>query len=135
MTPIKTINATGAALDWLVWKCAGGIDAYPKTGSGPAFLKLWRGTSAKYVHPSTDWAQGGPIIEREGINLSVDYQDDALSNDMVQIGWKGNLWNNSVPGTSGFLQWAYGPTPLIAAMRCFVASRLGDTVEVPEELL
>jgi hypothetical protein len=28
-----------------------------------------------------------------------------------------------------------GPTPLIAAMRCYVASKLGDEVEVPEELL
>lgn len=28
-----------------------------------------------------------------------------------------------------------GPTPLIAAMRCFVASRLGDEIEIPEELL
>ena len=84
---------------------------------------------------SRKWEAGGPIIQREGINLSVDYQDDALSDDMVQIGWKGNLWNNSVPGTAGFLQWAYGPTPLIAAMRCYVASKLGDEVEVPEELL
>lgn len=29
----------------------------------------------------------------------------------------------------------YGPTPLIAAMRCYVASKLGDEVEIPEELL
>jgi hypothetical protein len=29
----------------------------------------------------------------------------------------------------------YGPTPLIAAMRCYVASKLGDEVEVPDELL
>ena len=29
----------------------------------------------------------------------------------------------------------HGPTPLIAAMRCYVASKLGDEVEVPEELL
>lgn len=28
-----------------------------------------------------------------------------------------------------------GPTPLIAAMRCFVASKLGDEVEIPEELV
>ena len=84
---------------------------------------------------SEQWYQGGPIIEREGINLSVDYQDDWLTTDMVQIGWKANLWNNSVPGTAGFLQWAYGPTPLVAAMRCFVASRFGDEVDIPEELL
>lgn len=29
----------------------------------------------------------------------------------------------------------FGPTPLIAAMRCYVASKLGDEVEVPEELM
>ncbi|MNW06473.1 hypothetical protein D3C71_2028910 [compost metagenome] len=28
-----------------------------------------------------------------------------------------------------------GPTPLIAAMRCYVASRVGDEVDLPEELL
>jgi len=27
-----------------------------------------------------------------------------------------------------------GPTPLIAAMRCYVASKLGDEVEIPQEL-
>jgi hypothetical protein len=30
---------------------------------------------------------------------------------------------------------ATGPTLLIAAMRCFVASKLGDTIDIPEELL
>ena len=28
----------------------------------------------------------------------------------------------------------YGPTALIAAMRCYVASKLGEEVDVPEEL-
>lgn len=83
---------------------------------------------------TTNPAQMWPIIDREGINISVDYQDDALSDAMVQIGWKGNLWNNSVPGTAGFLQWSYGPTSLIAAARCYVASKLGEVVEIPEEL-
>lgn len=27
----------------------------------------------------------------------------------------------------------YGPTPLIAAMRCYVASKLGEEVEIPDE--
>jgi hypothetical protein len=27
-----------------------------------------------------------------------------------------------------------GSTPLIAAMRCYVASKLGDEVEIPKEL-
>ena len=31
------------------------------------------------------------------------------------------------------LDWA--ETPLVAAMRCYVASKLGDEVDIPEELL
>jgi hypothetical protein len=86
--------------------------------------------------PSTDWAQGGPIIAREGIVCSPQYEDDVLNDTQMLIGqWQANLWNNSVPSTRGFMQWAYGPTPLMAAMRCFVVSKLGNTVEVPEELL
>lgn len=34
-----------------------------------------------------------------------------------------------------YVYWSWqGPTPLIAAMRCYVASKLGDEVEIPEEL-
>ena len=134
MRTVRVAEAEGPVLDWLVCKASGMFDTYPQYAAGKAFLEKHQGSSAAYVHPSSDWAQGGPIIEREGINLSVDYQDSALSNDMVQIGWKGNLWNNSVPGTAGFLQWAYGPTPLIAAMRCFCVSKLGESVAVPKEL-
>ena len=68
---------------------------------------------------STDWSQGGPIIEREKIGMSMT--------------WSGTCWLASVHdiGAKVFR----GPTPLIAAMRCFCASRLGDEVEIPEELL
>lgn len=66
--------------------------------------------------PSTDWKQGGPIIEREKLNLDT---DDSSS------------WLSYTPEAK---HQQFGPTPLIAAMRCFVASKLGDEVEVPEEL-
>ncbi len=39
----------------------------------------------------------------------------------------------SAKGAGG--KWGMGPTPLIAAMRCYVASKLGDEVDIPEELL
>jgi hypothetical protein len=65
--------------------------------------------------PSENWAQGGPIIERERITLLYQYGDgyDAYRH-------------------TGHKQ--RGPTPLIAAMRCYVASKLGDDVAIPEEL-
>ena len=102
---VKTNELTGAALDWAVAKCEGVVY------HGPAWTKY-----------STDWAQGGPIIEREGINL-----DNYAKNP------KWSAWTPAPDRESGEAQ-AYGPTPLIAAMRCYVASKLGDEVEIPEEL-
>ena len=67
-------------------------------------------------HYSADWAHGGPIIEREKIVISPD----------PQHGWR------AMPDMD--LTEFHGPTPLIAAMRCYVASVLGDEVDVPEEL-
>ncbi len=63
---------------------------------------------------STDWAFGGPIIDQEKIGLFP----------------SGVAWYERDGGTF----YSYGPTPLIAAMRCYVASKLGDKVEVPDEL-
>lgn len=64
---------------------------------------------------STNWSQGGPIIEQERFLLRT----------------TGNTWM----AYSYDQKFQYGPTPLIAAMRCYVASKLGDEVNIPEELL
>lgn len=74
----------------------------------------------KPLNYSTDWAQGGPIIEREEIDV-VFRPGDKLP----------GFWD-------AYSKYAYdgfsSPTPLVAAMRCYVASELGDEVEVPDEL-
>ena len=69
---------------------------------------------------STNWSQGGPIIEREGMLIRP------------QPGY--NLWEAWKHGADEG-HFSVGPTPLIAAMRCYVASKLGDEVEIPKELL
>ena len=94
---IKTSELTGAALDWAV-----------------AMAENWAGADFEVRPYSTNWAQGGPIIEREKIGLLP----------------SGNAYYERNGGT----YYSYGPTPLIAAMRCYCASKLGDTVEIPEEL-
>lgn len=105
---MKTSELTGAALDWAVALCeVGPIDI--KDIDDPHFY-------------STDWSEGGPIIEREGINL-----DNYAKNP------KWSAWTPAPDRESGEAQ-AYGPTPLIAAMRCYVASKLGDDVTLPPEL-
>lgn len=117
----KTSELTGAALDWAVAKCNGrGIEF-----DDPIDPWLTRnGISDQPLHsytPSTDWAQGGPIIEREQID-TVFRPGDKLP----------GFWDAYGPKTPhGFS----APHPLIAAMRCYVASKLGDEVDVPEELL
>lgn len=107
---IKTSELTDAALDWAVAKCEGRL---------PASYDDWKQT---WPHYSTDWAQGGPIIEREKIELRY--------HDVIVAG----IWYRDGIGSDECSHKAIGPTPLIAAMRCFVASKLGDEAEVPEEL-
>jgi hypothetical protein len=113
---VKTSELQGAALDWAVASCEGrGIEFEdPKdpwlTLDGLAHQPLHSYT------PSTDWTQGGPIIEREKI---------ALSYDTGRFGWVASFYDGDD---------VFGGTPLIAAMRCYVASQMGGEIELPEEL-
>ena len=103
---MKTSELTGAALDWAVTKCEGYDHEVTSSEWG-----LWGW--------ATDWAQGGPLIEREKIGTDCD-----------DLG----TWFASYDLTAETAFGATGPTPLIAAMRCYVASQLGDTINIPKEL-
>lgn len=138
----KTSELTGPALDWAVAKCeqkplvfrgrkwptdgAATVEYAPwavhpvVNGSGPFVASLCNSTYS----PSTDWAQGGPIIERERMHI-----DCLRSADH----YRAAVWE-AWPYATGTKHIHQGPTPLIAAMRCYVASKLGDEVEIPEEL-
>ena len=115
---IKTLELIGPALDWLVAKCNGDFALYHNIEEGQRFLNLWTGSA--FLKYSTLWGCGGPIIEREEIGFAK-YGPNGS--------WKAVI--GETPRGSPF----YGPTPLIAAMRCFICSRLGETMEIPEELL
>ena len=114
---IKTNELTGAALDWAVAKCWYGEDydmSIPLFDDGLIFA------------PSTNWAHGGPIIEREKMTIEYGY---GLKSDQYLVSTCKSGYPYMFKRHNGD-----GPTPLIAAMRCYVASKLGDTVEVPDEL-
>lgn len=100
----KTQDLTNPALDRAVAKCEG--VAFDIAPDGYYTYK-----------PSTNWLHGGPIIEREGIRLH---------RSVTGRWWAGPESDPHRP--------VAGPTPLIAAMRCYVASKLGDEVDIPEEL-
>jgi hypothetical protein len=111
---MKTSELTGAALDWAVAKC----EIYPMgIWYDEDELPMVREDETSEYKPSTNWTQGGAIIEREMIELVP--VSGAL--------WEAYKRNQHIPND--------GTTPLEAAMRCYVASKLGDEIEVPEELL
>ena len=122
----KTFPSTGARLFWI------GGDLYS---------------------PTEIWNQAGPIIERESISvirLEDDYGIDKrgfCNNKRIPVfgavigDWFATTEDRDSYGDShGEIyyvpvgQVVSGPTPLIAAMRCYVVSKLGDEVEVPDSL-
>lgn len=125
----KTSELTGTALDWAAAKCEGYEMEREKDGqmrrtaNDRILVGLQPESTRRYEYsPSTNWAQGGLIIERECI--SVDYRRAEFKD--LWIAYKlGRPLEDNPQG---------GPTPLIAAMRCYVASKLCDEVDVPAEL-
>ena len=105
---VKTSELSGAALDWAVAKCEG------------LQWATWRKDGW-----SNEWSMGGPIIEREVINIGRQAWDD---NGVIN-------WGASKSSLFQGAPFSVGPTPLVAAMRCYVASKLGEEVEVPDEIV
>lgn len=109
----KPAELTGIALDWAVAKCE-----RPDWDTVVLVMNVTKGN----YNPSTNWAQGGPIIEREKIELRLVADDGSA--------WYAHLGAKPFPADAQKI----GPTPLVAAMLCYVASVLGDEVDIPDEL-
>ena len=119
---IKVSELTDAALDWAVARCQ-----YPKSAMSCTHVWIlvnpFSGEDDSLIEKySTDWSQGGPIIDRELIA-----PEPLMDTNCSLVKWSCRNWKGN--GADFF-----GPTFLIAAMRCYVASKLGNEVEIPEEL-
>lgn len=112
---MKTSELIGPALDWAVAKALN-LEPIPNEPIGYFYYYNTSG----FFAPSIEWDIGGPIIEWEKITVGITDGND--------VGWTAWLRNDNGK------YWYCGSTPLIAAMRCFVASKLGNDVEIPEEL-
>lgn len=113
---VPTNTLTNAALDWAVLVALWGQHEASNPEHVGHFMELRAGHLLhQQAHFSTNWAHGGPIIELERIDLEFCGE-----------------WHAMRPGEPRFTS-GFGPTPLVAAMRCYVASKLGDEVDVPEE--
>ena len=120
---VKTQGLISPALDWAVAKCEGHEKRRALKADRRRVLVPHPDGGGQLFRPSTDWEQGGPIIEREAHNL---FKHNG-----------GTEWCCAVnvprDGYTAIIT-ADGPTPLIAAMRCHVTSKLGYEVDVPDEL-
>lgn len=127
MKKVLVSELTGTALDWAVAKC-GDFTLYQ---IWPDRISIISGRNWENYSPSTDWSQGGPIIEQNEITV-LRGNDLFFPNGNEQGDYYEQLWIAQVYGEA--MRFMHGQTPLQAAMRCYVASKLGDEIEIPEEL-
>ncbi|WP_432755327.1 DUF2591 domain-containing protein [Pseudomonas sp. WMBT8] len=123
---VKTKDLSGVALDWAVAKAEGvAVVTDPNSPSCRQMVEDAEAINGWYCYsPSTDWSQGGPLIEKHAVTLTP----FAISFGGSPSYWLVQPWDqNCFP--------VCGSTPLIAACRAIAASVLGDTVKVPKELL
>ena len=124
---VKTADLIGPALDWAVAIVEGLTEENAWTT-----IEIFKAARAGGLYwYSTDWSQGGPLVERECIGIEKHRLDGPWQ-------WAACDWHSVVVQGYTCLErskYIYGPTPLIAAMRCVVAANLGDEVDIPEELL
>lgn len=118
LVEIKTNKLISPALDYAVAKCKG-EDYIAESGANGIGIE-YEATSY-----STNWSQGGPIIERELIRV--------IAPTVRGVDWIARI-KRGLPSSMNRWFEETGPTPLIAAMRCYVASKLGGTVQIPREL-
>lgn len=128
---MKVCDLSGALLDYWVLRAEGWVDdrlhdmqltrngEYCIAGAAPNHAvggHCWRS-------PSTDWAIGGTLIERGEISVyaSVDWKSERQHSLLHWVGVCERIFTRR-----GYI----GPTPLVAAMRAFVAGKFGE--EVPD---
>lgn len=123
---VKTADLTGHALDWAVAQ-AEGLEVFLV---GPQYNVPWRvfwkkrGQALQWdvlYNPHQDWALGGLLIEKNMVSLHC-----PQSTDDVWAAWV-------ITDKGEFCQ--PGDTALVAACRAIVSAKLGDTVQVPKELM
>lgn len=131
LVEVKTADLIGPALDWAVATIVrGGPIRSARDWSVAATVfrvevPVEPGSDVYFVYaPSTDWSQGGPLVDREGTFRIIGPKHKGTTDHVARLPKGVNHWFEMC-----------GPTPLVAAMRCLVASKLGDEVQVPKELL
>ena len=133
---IKTSELSGVALDWAVAQAVEEEIHYEYVDDErrKMLISKWEDYSRNgdFIQqeewsPSTDWRQGGSLIERFDVYFDR-YPLDQPGFVVARIGMDYQAGSNYFNNPSS-------PNRLIAACRAIVSAKLGDEVDVPEELL
>lgn len=123
MTEVNVNDLNDAGLDWAVAIC----EKVSITGRG-SDGRLHISTStplagSQSFAPSSDHWTGDAIVSRENI---------LITEDQDQVGYRAFKISDGayLEGTAI----CFGKTPLVAAMRCYVANTLGSAILVPDEI-
>lgn len=126
---VKTADLTGAALDWVVAQ----VEAVPVAIAAPHYGTDWRvykpDFGGKYS-PSTDWAIGGPLIAKFQVALIPEAHGGMEGTEMSEHWYADVYYDGGEQYTT-----EHCDTVLIAACRAIVATKFGDSVQVPKELM
>jgi hypothetical protein len=114
---MRTVELAGAQLDYWVAK-AEKADLSPEWNQGDDYVMMGghSGRPPQRYHPSSNWEQGGPIIERRSISL------EHIAGDLE---WRASIQFGQVMIADD--------EPLRAAMLALVILKFG--LEVPDEQL
>lgn len=141
MNKVRVLELKGAALDWAV--AAAQNEQYKEDRvviwkreevTLPAWIERENSPGAYTYHrysPSTNWNYGGEIIEKNGMSVSHRYSSPSLWDAII----KPDFYCTGIPNSGVKKEIIVsGPTPLIAAMRCYVISVLSDEIVIPDDL-
>src|ERR1051325_3029774 len=126
MTTYKIVDLTGVMLDAAIAK-AEGLDyriecwmTMPPKPAGGVLMRDGKPDFSREFRPHEDRRICGALMEREAVNLHV-----------IVSGWAARSNINIANPTAVLGPEMTGPTALIAAMRAYLASKFGDTVDLP----
>lgn len=119
---VDVYEATGKALDYLVALAEREVTVCLAIGRHDSVHVF-------FAWSNPDKVDGYKVIEREGISVAMHRKRGANSS-----GWWGASTGHADPKNRKG-HWASGSTYLIAGLRCYVISKLGAAVEVPDEVL
>ena len=131
---VKTAELVGPALDWAVAMAEGWAPDRPQDGQIKSEYRrlvvgrcpVW-GNPHNFYSPSTEWAHGGPLLDKYDIALN--------GGKTESVKGRGIFATLSGVAEGEPNACAFGTTRLIALCRAIVAAKLGGVVQVPAELV